>query len=301
MRRFSLLTGALIAAIVVLIPMAGGSRAAGADSSMKIPAELRFSGPRAQLVLLGVFHFKDAGLDGYKPKHDIDILSAQRQTEVGELLDRLAAFAPTRIAVEWKRADQARLDERYSKYLAGEFEIGSNEIYQLGFRLGKRLGHEKLYAVDAESRRYEPWVDSKKWAKAHDQKWVYDHDWHKRFEKLYEWEDRQKTLVPLADYLLFINSPERLAIGHGQYLVGGFKASDGAEYPGADHLSGWWYNRNLRIFANVLQLARSADDRVLLIIGAGHVPILRHAAQSAPDVELVEVAEVLGAGASRDD
>ena len=87
---------------------------------------------------------------------------------------------------------------------------------------------------------------------------------------------------------------DRLRFGH--YLVGGFKAADGTGYPGADHVSGWWYNRNLRIFANLLQLARETDDRVLFIVGAGHLPILHHAAQSAPDVELVEVAQVLETG-----
>jgi hypothetical protein len=268
---------------------------AAAGSTLEIPADLGFQEPRPRLLLLGTFHFKDAGLDGYKPRHDVDILSETRQREVSDLLDRLAAFAPTRIAVEMKRTDQSRLDARYAQYLAGELEPTSNEIHQLGFRLGKRLGHERLWAVDAEGRRYEPSVDRGKWAKANDQGWVEDHPWHERYERLYEWEDREKTRATLADYLLYLNSPERVALGHGHYLVGAFKAGDGRAYPGADHLSGWWYNRNLRIFANLLQLARERDDRVLFIVGAGHLPILAHAARSAPDIELVDLADVLGA------
>jgi len=294
MRRFSLIAADLAFAGAVLLVLGVVPCTAAADAPLTVPTDLGFGEPKAQLLLLGTFHFMDSGLDDYKPKHDVDILSAERQREVVGLLDRLAEFAPTRIAVEWDRDDQARLDERYSQYLAGEFEISSNEIYQLGFRLGQRLGHDRLYAVDADGRRYEPWVDSKKWAKKNDQGWVTKHDWHERYEKLYEWEDARKTQVPLRDYLLYMNSPERLALGHGHYLVGGFKAGDGTEFPGADHLSGWWYNRNLRIFANLLQLARESEDRILFIVGAGHVPILRHAAQSAPDVELVEVSGVLG-------
>ena len=38
------------------------------------------------------------------------------------------------------------------------------------------------------------------------------------------------------------------------------------------------------------------EKRVLVLIGAGHVPILRHAALSSPDYHLVEVREVLGSG-----
>ena len=51
--------------------------------------------------LLGTFHFSDAGLDDYKPKHDVDILSEKRQAELAEVLEALAAYRPTKIAVEW--------------------------------------------------------------------------------------------------------------------------------------------------------------------------------------------------------
>ena len=48
----------------------------------------------------------------------------------------------------------------------------------------------------------------------------------------------------------------------------------GAEgaYPGPDHVTAW-YNRNLRIFANLQRLAAAPDERILLVIGAGHVRI----------------------------
>lgn len=288
MLRSRLLAVAASCAAIVLVARGAVSQPEGFD-----PSRFGFGGPSAELLILGTFHFKDAGLNTYKPQHDVDILSAERQAELDEILDRLEAWGPTRIAVEWDRDEQARLDERYAQYLAGDFEISSNEIYQLGFRLGKRLAHERLWAVDADSRFYEPRVDREEWAKQHGQEWIFDHPWHERFERLYSWDDERKTRVPLRETLLYMNSPERLAIGHGHYFVGGFKAGDGTEYPGADHLTGWWYVRNLRIFSSLLQLARESDDKVLLIVGAGHVPILRHAALSAPDVELIEVAEVL--------
>jgi hypothetical protein len=286
-RRWRRFIGAALVAGLVAMP------GVAQNMPIEIPSDLGFDGPKAQLLLLGTFHFKDAGLDNYKPKYDVDVLSAERQREIGEILDRLEAFAPTKIALEIDRDEQDWLDERYAQYLAGEFELKSNEIYQLGFRLGERLGQERLYAVDADARHYEPRIDRGEWVKQHDQEWVDDHSWHERYDELYTWEDELKTKVPLSDYLVFLNSPERVALGHGHYLVGTFKAGDGTEYPGADHLTGWWYNRNLRIFSSILQLAREADDRVLVIIGAGHVPILQHAAQSAPDVELVAVSDVL--------
>jgi hypothetical protein len=99
---------------------------------------------RAKIVMLGTFHFDDQGLDGYKPKHRLDLLSAQRQKEVGELLSALARFRPNKIAVEYRVEGQAGLDSEYAKYLAAKEDgLGPNEIYQLGFRLARRLGHSK--------------------------------------------------------------------------------------------------------------------------------------------------------------
>jgi hypothetical protein len=59
-----------------------------------------------------------------------------------------------------------------------------------------------------------------------------------------------------------------------------------------------WYNRNLRIFRNLQRITDGPDERLLLLIGGGHVPILRHCAQASPEYELVEVTEYLGAGSS---
>lgn len=95
MRRNSLPVFRPLVAAVLLLSMVAMPPLAVAESEPVIPAELGFGGPRAQLLVLGTFHFKDAGLDGYKPKLDVDILSAERQQEIADVLDRLAAFAPT--------------------------------------------------------------------------------------------------------------------------------------------------------------------------------------------------------------
>jgi hypothetical protein len=42
---------------------------------------------------------------------------------------------------------------------------------------------------------------------------------------------------------------------------------------GIDWVQGW-YSRNLRIYANLVRLIESADERVLVVYGAGHVTLL---------------------------
>lgn len=68
-------------------------------------------------------------------------------------------------------------------------------------------------------------------------------------------------------------------------VVGDFKLDHGR---GADILSIWWYNRNLRIFRKLQQITESPSDRILVIFGNGHAAILRQLLESSPEYEFVE-------------
>lgn len=246
----------------------------------------------AKLLMLGTFHFKDAGLDGYKPEVDVDILSEPRQAELKDVLDRLEKFAPTKILIEVKAERAEVIDERYRRYLAGEFELEANEIYQVGFRLARRLGHERLYAVDVMGRNYADLADPEAYAVEHGQAFPEAESWEERFTQLYQHDDQLKAKQTLREHLLYLNSEERLRIGHGHYVLSYLGLGNDEEYPATDSLTGWWYNRNLRIFSNVMRVMEPGD-RLLLLIGAGHVPIIRHAADASPEIDLVEVSAVL--------
>ncbi len=97
----------------------------------------------------------------------------------------------------------------------------------------------------------------------------------------------------LREILLDANSERNIQLGHGAYLVDWFKIGAGNDYPGVDRVTGW-YNRNLRIFANLQRITEQLDERILLIIGAGHLPILHHTTLTSPEYELVQVHEYLG-------
>lgn len=253
--------------------------------------------PKAKVLLLGTFHFKDAGKDSYKPETDIDIRSEQRQDELREVLDLIVErFGPTKIALEADGAWAERMrSESYPAYLRDETdELGPNEVYQVGFRLGRELGLEELYFIDASGRRYADLPeDTEAYAAEKGQSHLLQNPWDARYFALYRNGDRKKADQTLREIWLDMNRPERLLAGHGHYVLSSIALGDGEEYPGADHVTGWWYNRNLRIFANIHRIAEQ-DDRILVLIGAGHVPILRHAIQASPEFELVEVSEVLG-------
>jgi hypothetical protein len=78
---------------------------------------------------------------------------------------------------------------------------------------------------------------------------------------------------------------------HGIYLAALRVGSD-TSYPGAN-VAARWYERNLKITANILRVIDSPTDRVLVIIGAAHAPILRELLERVPGVRVVPVADVL--------
>jgi hypothetical protein len=257
--------------------------------------------PRTRLMLLGMFHFDDQGLDEYKPAFPWNALTSEHQREIEDVIERLARFNPTRIALEWPAGRQAALDSAYQAYRSGRAGLAANEREQIGFRLAHRLGHERVYAVDAPARSYEPDMTQAEYDRragaliegADPALLRRQQDLESRYAALHRRDDSLKTTMPLRDYLVQENAPAALRVSHGEYLIGGFRLGRGDDYLGPD-LRTRWYNRNLRIFHNLLRITPSPAERILLVIGSGHIPILRHAAEASPEFEVVDVGQFLG-------
>lgn len=278
------------------IPLLLLAGCASASNTPAVPDFLNERGTRAELLLLGVFHFADPGLDAYKPRFTVDIRSPKRQLEVEDVVNRLTEFRPTKIALEWRTSDQPRADSLYRAYLAGTYELGTNEVYQLGFRLAKKLGHSRVYLVDAPGRAYLSDAEGRAQAASlgvNVDSALNNDPWDARFRQLYAYDDSLKSVMTLRSFLAYINTPQRLRKGHGHYAIGSFKLDKGDNYVGVDDAT-QWYNRNLRIFNNVQRITDSTAERILVIIGAGHLPILRFVAEASPEYRLREVSDFLG-------
>lgn len=77
------------------------------------------------------------------------MLQPARQREIERVGDALVAWGPDKVFVErqpyfWQRP----FDSTYALYRAGTWPLPRNEIYQLGYRVAKRLGHPRVYAGD---------------------------------------------------------------------------------------------------------------------------------------------------------
>ena len=114
--------------------------------------------PAARVMLLGTFHFDNPGLDAVKYT-PIDVMQPEQQAYVVALSERLARFAPTKVLLEYTDDVDEKINQRYRDYLAGKFELRKNEVYQVGFRVAKIMGHKRVYGFDAAA----PAQDIKLW------------------------------------------------------------------------------------------------------------------------------------------
>jgi hypothetical protein len=244
--------------------------------------------PIAQILILGTYHFADAGRDVVRTKLR-DTMSASRQAEIIDLTNRLARFRPTKIAIEATPERAEEINRRLAGYLAGTVNLTANEIDQIGCRLARQCGVSELTPVDsllnldfARLMQFLGEKDPSRATKLGGQMQSIG----KKFE---EW-DRQFTVGQL---LAIHNSPAYLTQSHRFYV------SLADVPPGADIL-GDWYKRNARIYGN-LRRSIQPGDRVLVIYGSAHAPILRDLVQASGDLTLVEASKYLPACPVRPD
>lgn len=242
---------------------------------------------KVPVMTLGTFHFSYPNLDVIKTekKDQVDLRSPKRQAEVEALVQQLKAFRPTRIVIEAPVADQPRIDSQYRAYREGKFSLPVGEEYQVGFRLAKLLGLERVYCVDTwgnidyfmttsekgemdyreerrlQMERYEAFTDSLVKAGA--------------LERQKLQAKAPGSYQTLSQILATMNSSERLKKDHSAYFGARFRfEAEPYDYTGTDWLALSWYSRNLRIFRNVLRIPSDPTDRILLIYGAGHAYLL---------------------------
>lgn len=260
------------------------------------PDKILMDGPRkpTKVLLLGTFHFGYPNLDAHKTDSSkfIDVLSAERQKEIQQLADVIMRFKPTRFYIEgWNQAFQ---DSLYNEYVNGKYKLGRNENYQLGYRVARQAGLKKVFAVDAsnfasENYKTYKWIDSM-WNVNNPVDSVRDKYWSKKFSDFYDTSDSIETTLTMLENFLLMAQPATLKRMHGAYLTGGFSTR---ENNGPDMLAMWWYSRNLRIFNKILQTKPGDEDRIVVLFGNGHVPILKQCFESSPEFELVELKSLL--------
>jgi len=251
---------------------------------------------RIEVLTLGTFHFAFPNLDIIKTnaKDQIDVLSPKYQREIEDIVERIEKFKPTIIAIERESSEQAKYDSLYSKYLQNEYNLSRSEEEQIGFRLAKMSGIKKLYCVNSWGMDYEglsPILEGKD-SVAGKKFWNF---FYKNPDSsiLYNPDPIFKTKGIRAELKRINDSNDRKS-DLGTYLIGVFKyQTKDNEYFGPDFVTGWWFNRNLRIFRNIQKINAKSTDRILVIFGAGHMNLLNLLFDSSPEYKFNKVNDYL--------
>ena len=238
----------------------------------------------AQVMILGTLHFDETALE------------ASAQAGIDSLLIKLARYAPTKIVLEWEPSRQAETNRQYQAFLRDSFDISQryNEVYQLGFQLGKRLQHDSLFLFDDQT----PFIGSLEdfsfdgfttYADANDAGF-YD----KHLDSLIQFFTHNQEILrtkSLHEHICWLNAPEMQHINAQRMHMFEVRAGIQDSWIGPDWL-GRWYQRNVRMMSNVLTFS-APGDRILIIVGDNHKWILDTLFGFTPDFEVVSSWEIL--------
>ncbi|MBO0360292.1 hypothetical protein J0X19_20195 [Hymenobacter sp. BT186] len=236
-----------------------------------------------------------------------DVLTPKRQTELEAVRAQLQRYRPDAILVEELPERQPHLDSLYALYRQGRLDLntlpgGRSETYQLGFVLGKQLGLERIYCVNAPGSTSQSILHEGTNIKLYQDATAE----HRAYggPKMQAWETGNLSMGGL---LAFTNSPALLQQLHTLVYRTPARVTDGTlkpdpmvdagfispHYVGAEFIS-VFYNRDLKIYSNIVttQLA-TRKTRLLTIIGARHIGSLQGMFRTDPAYQVVEASKYL--------
>lgn len=241
----------------------------------------------AKVMLFGVFHFANPGKDMVKSQQ-VDVMMPENQAYLEELTKRIADFKPTVVLLEFDPEDEARMQERYRQFFEGANELGSNEVYQLGFRIARQAGVKTIYSFDEREVGWQA-------AELFDYMPDHDPETQARVDALIGEITKAQEVAfaskSLAELLMQTNDPEQDSQNKYFYLMTNHVGA-GDNFAGADAAASWW-RRNFRMYANIQKHAQPGE-RIVAIGGQGHIAILKDLLALDADRVAVDVRPFIG-------
>lgn len=249
---------------------------------------------RAQICILGTFHFvESASVFNFKV--------TDKKDELKLLINKILKFNPTKICVELRPSEEKRYNLLYKKYLEGSISDmkkelsdtkiqGANHLIinpdderiNFAFKLAKAAGINYINGIDY----YNGWIQQEVFEKAKENEEQYKmltESYNIFLEKYTENLNQGKALVDIYKYL---NTKKTNELQHSTGFIPFNDVGDGDDAIGIKFVSDW-YKRNLNILANLHKIAK-ADDRILILYGAGHRKLLSDFISESPDLEYVD-------------
>ncbi len=211
------------------------------------------------ILLFGIFHFFE---------ENIDFSSDEIQSQLDDLSYAVSKFSPTAVAVELDK-------EKYGETISLLDGIWKNKFLREQFSLGARIainsGLQVLHPIDKVFPLNADMVNSENMQLILPRL--------KYLQKLDEIND-------IKEKCRFINSMQYISHDANMYLDINSQNRNG-DYFESKCLSEWYF-RNLCIFSNLQGIAKE-HDRIVVLYGAGHIPILKDLINMSDTMNLIDI------------
>ncbi|MEO1517053.1 MAG: DUF5694 domain-containing protein [Bacteroidota bacterium] len=246
------------------------------DSLQKIP-----------ILNFGTFHM---GFTSDANSTEFDENDKENQRAVARVAKALVAFQPTVILVETVPSHNEALRSQYQRYCANPKAPLRNpsEVELLGFELGRLAGVKKIYGIDHKmgyNYRIGEEISN-----------LVDSVWHDTFYanpmQFFPEINVNMDSLALKEKLQLINRDRFLdfliAINADMLTHAGSEKG----FEGADEAAKY-YQRNLRMYANLNRIPLEPTDRVFILMGASHTAFFRDFISRSPKYEMVNTFDYL--------
>ncbi|MEM9234335.1 MAG: DUF5694 domain-containing protein, partial [Pseudomonadota bacterium] len=214
-------------------------------------------GEPVEVMIIGTWHFKNSGLDVI----NIDgpnVLTAERQAELEEVVSRLMPFDPTLVALEQITEAPDYLISGFQDAPADIMATNPNERVQIGYRLAAAAGLSEVYGIDEQPSEGEPDYFPYGALVAHA-------DATGRKDELDALISGYRDLVTLEKEKVFaLTMSEALAevndgfLSSAQMYYATAIFDEGESQPSAE-LQGYWFMRNTKIWSKLLDVVEPGD------------------------------------------
>ena len=256
---------------------------------------------KKEILLIGTFHFNNPGADIVKT-NSFDVMSKNSQKELEKITEKIKKYNPKKIFVEWEYDQQSKLDSLYNLYLndnyfdyvkekhpKNNFYL-QNEIFQLAFKTAKKCNLKKVYGIDYPYTTFpfDSLLNSIEKAKQETLK----NEILKRIEEFEKLENENLKKSNLTKLIINKNTEDYRKTDLQSYISLLNKAGQNTDFSGA-FLVSEWFKRNLYMYSLVQKITESADDKVMILLGASHIALFKQYIELDENFKSIELIEIL--------
>jgi len=252
---------------------------------------------KKKVLLIGTFHYNNPGTDVAKTKA-FNVLDKESQNQLEQIAEKISEFNPNKVFVEWPFEEQKKLDSLYKLYSEDTYFKGSlsdfyrkSEIFQLAFRFSKKNKLESLNAVDYRETSF-PFdslvnvisVNKQSALKAEIDNGI------KAFTT--EFDRKIENGSSLLDLTYFLNSDDMRKKSNRFHTELPLLAGGKENFIGP-YLVSEWHRRNLTIWSLIQKSLETDDRRIVLLLGASHIAMIKDYIDRNDDFEVVELKMIM--------